>query len=554
MTESRGSQGRIVAFNRSAAYLRRRAQEQRRRGARVEAVELMRLALQRQDTAGDRLLLAVFLREMGNNSQAAGLLYPLCAQPEPPPDAYFQLALCLHGMGNMESAKDALQHELWQNPEAEDARELLAEWMFQESEDEVFRLGPLMGRAYQAERAGNLALARRRMRRAVRIAREQVRPRMAWAAMELEAGNPDRALPLAAAAWRREPENPRPWSLVCLTLQEAGKSRCARGFLRRVSGKGPGHPPDELVRYTALRLGDYAFLKRYMEERTRREDGNVFLLNSLAEACWQTGERERAHALWGRVLRIAPEDMRARGLRRLPTKEWQALPAPDAPPEDALRQEMERLMTALMAGRSARELLAWDSPLRPVTLWALTAPSEEIQRVMLAVVARGEDTYTRRALRALLALPGVLPQIREQALGRLHALGETGQFTLLLHGRLSQVSFGTGAAARRSRWRFFMRLLLLETRQYGQSRQIIAFAANVWRRMTPGQRELASGVPAYAWVKAMEAFYLHSTGQDAEIDRMIARLPISVRRVGRALRAMELAAGLPETAEGDEQT
>ena len=64
MTESRRPQGRVVAFTRSAAYLKRRAQEQRRRGAREEAVELMRMALQQQDTPQNRLLLAEILREI----------------------------------------------------------------------------------------------------------------------------------------------------------------------------------------------------------------------------------------------------------------------------------------------------------------------------------------------------------------------------------------------------------------------------------------------------------------------------------------------------------
>ena len=36
MTKSRRPEGRVVAFTRSAPYLRRRAQEQRKRGARME--------------------------------------------------------------------------------------------------------------------------------------------------------------------------------------------------------------------------------------------------------------------------------------------------------------------------------------------------------------------------------------------------------------------------------------------------------------------------------------------------------------------------------------
>ena len=77
MTKSRRPEGRVVAFTRSAPYLRRRAQEQRKRGARMEAVELMHMALQQLDTPQNRLLLAEILCEMGNLPQAMKILYQL---------------------------------------------------------------------------------------------------------------------------------------------------------------------------------------------------------------------------------------------------------------------------------------------------------------------------------------------------------------------------------------------------------------------------------------------------------------------------------------------
>ena len=71
--------------------------------------------------------------------------------------------------------------------------------------------------------------------------------------------------------------------------------------------------------------------------------------------------------------------------------------------------------------------------------------------------------------------------------------------------------------------------------------------------MTPEQRGQAAGTQAYTWIKAMEALYLHHTGQEERLGRMMRRLSVSVRRIGRAVRALEPETKLPETAEGDKQ-
>ena len=218
-----------------------------------------------------------------------------------------------------------------------------------------------------------------------------------------------------------------------------------------------------------------------------------------------------------------------------------------------MRQELARLADALGSGAGARELLARGSRLRVVTLWALTLPSAEIQRATLAALASGEDEDTRRALRDILVMPDVLPQVRQLALGRLAMLGEKGPHAMLLDGCLTLASCEETTQTQRSMWKLFLRLLLLETQSYGQSRQIAEFAAGVWRRMTPEQRGQAAGTQAYTWIKAMEALYLHHTGQEERLGRMMRRLSVSVRRIGRAVRALEPETKLPETAEGDKQ-
>ena len=77
MTKSRRPEGRVVAFTRSAAYLRRRAQEQRKRGARMEAVELMHMALQQLDTPQNRA--ATGGNPVRNGQSAPGHEDPLSA-------------------------------------------------------------------------------------------------------------------------------------------------------------------------------------------------------------------------------------------------------------------------------------------------------------------------------------------------------------------------------------------------------------------------------------------------------------------------------------------
>ena len=146
MTGTRDSGGRVVAFARPAASLKRRAQTLRQKGLRVEAVELMRMALRQDDTPQNRFALAEMMFEMGNLSQARCMAYQLCAEAEVPRGAYFLLGLCQHELGNQTAAMDAMYHDLQQDnesPESDDTREVLSTWSMEQEDRERFRLAGL---------------------------------------------------------------------------------------------------------------------------------------------------------------------------------------------------------------------------------------------------------------------------------------------------------------------------------------------------------------------------------------------------------------------------
>ena len=79
-------------------------------------------------------------------------------------------------------------------------------------------------------------------------------------------------------------------------------------------------------------------------------------------------------------------------------------------------------------------------------------------------------------------------------------------------------------------------MLLTETRQYGQSREIAEFAASIWRQMTEDQRMDAVGSGRYVWCKAVEILYLRMMDADDLAARVAANAAVSARRISRVLR------------------
>lgn len=555
MSKQRKAQGMLVTFKTSGTALRRSAQEHLRKGSRLKAVELLHMALQQEDTPETRFLLADTLYGMQCAPQAADLLYRLCTDPEPPRGVYFLLAMCLRDMGNVQGAMDALAHDLQQDsesPESDDSRMMLAELAETMDEDSSLRMLMLGLRAQCAADAGELPLARRRMRRLERIAPDKTWARERWAEMEHMAGEDAAALRVLARAMRLEPKNASCRLALCSMLGSMGRRRAACGFLRRfvAAQEAAGHT--EKILAVAEELKDWATVKQVAQARLRSGSPfSISLLHALAEAYWHTGERERAHQLWERIIRIAPMDVRALALYRWPLDTEEELPTGDLPPISAAEEAVQRVKQAVQEGQGAQELLRLDAPLRPWIFWMLRAHFKPLQQLALCAL-RGEDAQTRQALREVLVLPDVMTYIRQAALLRLTELGEQGPFPMQAGGvlALAECTPTTGQSPRG--WRRFRMLLLKEAGWHGHARELVEKAAEIWRRLTPAQHRRAAGEEAYLWVKTVELGWLIER-MDVEGEQEVLRqLPVSFRRLDRIQREITRQTGWSPYMEGEE--
>ena len=555
MSKQRKAQGLLVTFKTSGTALRRSAQEHLRKGSRLKAVELLHMALQQEDTPETRFLLADTLYGMQCAPQAADLLYRLCTDPEPPRGVYFLLAMCLRDMGNVQGAMDALAHDLQQDsesPESDDSRMMLAELAETMDEDSSLRMLMLGLRAQCAADAGELPLARRRMRRLERIAPDKTWARERWAEMEHMAGEDAAALRVLARAMRLEPKNASCRLALCSMLGSMGRRRAACGFLRRfvAAQEAAGHT--EKILAVAEELKDWATVKQVAQAKLRSGSPfSISLLHALAEAYWHTGERERAHQLWERIIRIDPMDVRALALYRWPLDTEEELPTGDLPPISAAEEAVQRVKQAVQEGQGAQELLRLDAPLRPWIFWMLRAHFKPLQQLALCAL-RGEDAQTRQALREVLVLPDVMTYIRQAALLRLTELGEQGPFPMQAGGvlALAECTPTTGQSPRG--WRRFRMLLLKEAGWHGHARELVEKAAEIWRRLTPAQHRRAAGEEAYLWVKTVELGWLIER-MDVEGEQEVLRqLPVSFRRLDRIQREITRQTGWSPYMEGEE--
>lgn len=551
MSKQQKTQGRLVAFETSGAALRRSAQEHLRKGSRLKAVELLRMSLQQEDTPETRFLLADTLYGMRCTRQAADLLYSLCMMPDPPRGVYVLLAMCLRDMGYVEGAMDALAHDLQQDPESpesDDSRIMLAE-LSESMEDSLSpRVMMLSIRARQAAGEENLPLARRRMRRLERVCPDRTWARERWAEMEYWLGDKAEALRILARAIRLEPQDWRCRLTLCSLLGDMGYQRAACGLLRWYEGKRGIRKPKKEILQTAAELKDWELVKSCAQTWLRSGSScDPLLLHALAEACWHTGERERAHKLWERLVRIDPMDVRAQALYHWPLDTVEKLPTGDFPPLSAIEEAIQRVKQVAQDGQGDWKLL-W-----PWLCWMLREPIRPLQQLALTAL-QGEDAQTRQILRTILVLPGIRTRIRQAAFLRLAELGEQGPFPMQVDGALAMASCSLSAEQKPRRWRWFRMLLLKEAGWHGHARELLEYAAEIWRHLTQAQRERAAGEEVYLWVKVVELGWLLAREDTEGARDVLLQLPVSHRRLDRILREIERqTCGIPEM-EGEKES
>lgn len=537
-------QGMLYPFRLTGGQLRRSAAQMQRQGQHVDALVLLRRAACQDDTPGAWQALADLLRQTGNWEAASRVLCRVLALDTQQGGAWIDLATCLHAMGQNTLAADCAYHQLrndpW-SPEGDAARALLTEMNggLPADSTEPHRTQRLIHRGVTAWQHGDRALGERRLRRALRITQDRQRLLSTASMLCLLQSDLSGAMHYLTRALREKPDDARTLIALSMLLFQMGKWRAARGFLKRAADAADTSTEADSFLTAAWSQDAWPEMRAYLDRQAKRWPYRTALLSARATLLAECGEEERATLLRRDILAINPDDRVAATWLSWRQRQPKApffvpgtLPGPERKHQrEELQALSEQLSDAelLQCGGRARQLLDW-------MLESTDAAELQLGRAVLEKVQPCPALIC--LLREVLCRPGVHGDIRQWAMIRLAEMGET-ELIILSGGRFNLVQCGQISDRKQHQpWRVFLPLLLEETRRYGQSREITAFAADCWRCMSASQRTEAAGVGRYVWCKAMEILYLCDRGEGEQAARAAMDAPMSVRRISRVMRRL----------------
>lgn len=194
---------KVVSFNQSSAYAHHRAMVNRRENNPVDALELMRQAVERApENVEYRLDLAELYCEMGCHEQSSRLLLDMLSRRGAPAECYYGLALNQMGMNDLDGARRSLRLYRRADPDGAcegEAGRLAAEIEIYDTMNRPVsrKLGRAMhvaDRACELLREGELAEARRAFERSLAMASEQYEMRALYALTLMLMGDGEMAL------------------------------------------------------------------------------------------------------------------------------------------------------------------------------------------------------------------------------------------------------------------------------------------------------------------------------------------------------------------------
>ena len=141
-------------------------------------------------------------------------------------------------------------------------------------------------------------------------------------------------------------------------------------------------------------------------------------------------------------------------------------------------------------------------------------------------------------LKELLCRPFLRAETRQWALLRLAEMGCGERVPILMGAHYSIIGCRKTEEAKPVRyWRNFLSTLLNVTRRR-QSREIVEFAADIWRELPEGLRRQVGDRSCYTWCVALEALYLRMAGEEAEAVWVVKDSGLSPRRISRVIRQL----------------
>lgn len=428
---------KIVTFDRSAAYMHHRAMMNRRDNRVVDALELLRGAVEAQPENSEyRLDLAELLCEMGCHGQSARLLLDMLSEEDPPSECFYGLALNQLGMNDLNGARQTLDLYCKREPGGEhldDVSQLAAELDFYDAmkrptDRRLYRAMRASERACEAMREGNMEKACRLFRVSLKHAGEQYEMRAMYGMALAMAGDDDAARRETDAAANAWPPSARALCVCAQTCNLLGDRERAVELLARAEQERPEGLDLRLMIYSAGELEQHARAAEYARLALQETPFDRELLHIRAVALVRSGaDDSEAAKCWERILRIDPEDSIALYYSTQAQKGELHKCVVDygyQVPETEYQRRMGALVDAMSQGFEAiRQRWEDDAAFRRTVRWAACVEDARLSKASMTMLASLDSDSARSVLREMLFEPEISQDLKLHAIMMLKLQG-----------------------------------------------------------------------------------------------------------------------------------
>lgn len=421
---------KVVSFSRSAAYVHHRALKNKRDNHPVDALELMRRAV--EESRGNReylLDLAEMYCEMGCHEQSNRILLDLLSQGDAPAECYYGLALNQFSRNEMEAARQALliyQKKTQTGEYLEEAGGLRAEMDYYDSLKRPLnrkngRAMHIAERACDALKQDDIEKARRLFERSLSMNPNQPDMRALYAMSLRLVGEDQNALEQARISVQDPSAGIRALCVAAQVFDQCGLNAEARALVDRAIDRKPTGAELRLLIYALGEMKLHAEAAEAAKRALWEAPHDKTLLHVRAAALHLSGCEDRVVCgFWLRILRIDPQDSIARFYHDAAAEGRLCENVPGyiyQVPAAEYRRRLTLLADCLSLGlEEARNRWTHDDDFRRLVLWALDLGDESSGRAAAMVIAAAEDEHACSALRSMIFSSDVLPEVKMHAL------------------------------------------------------------------------------------------------------------------------------------------
>lgn len=420
---------KVVSFDRSSAYVHHRAMVNRRENNPVDALELMRHAVEQSPENGEyRLDLAELYCEMGCHAQSNRLLLDMLASDDAPAECFYGLALNQIAMNDVEGAKQSLRRYRQADPNGvhgSDVERLASELDIVEALNRpvnrrLYRAMRVADHACDTLQSGDPARAKRLFERSLSLSSEQYEMRAMYALTLMMCGEGENAVREAERASAGFPPSVRALCVSSQVFAALGNKEKARELLERALGEHPNGVELRLLIFTLGEIGMHDQLAECARIALQETPYDRQLLHIRAAALHRLGMKdEQVEKFWQRILRIDPDDSIAKFYRdacvRGDLGKYEIGYAYQVP-EEEFRSRAVWLAGILNEGMmAARARWSEDAHFRRMVLWAAQCDDEKLRRAAVTVIAAMDDESAQSSIRSLMFGGNVQPELKRHA-------------------------------------------------------------------------------------------------------------------------------------------